>query len=79
MGIMLLSIAYFIEQKQGKLAVVSIICFEFFLINSIGSLHWVYLPEFLNDTQFGFIATCHFINGIEISLVTEFMVNSWKP
>jgi len=48
-------------------------------MTTMGALHWVYLPEILNDTQFGLIATCHYLNGIEVSVVTEFMLNAWMP
>lgn len=39
--------------------------------------HWVYLPEILTDAQFGFVATLHYCNGVELSLVTEYMVKHW--
>jgi hypothetical protein len=42
------------------------------------AVHWIYLPEVLNDTQFGFIATMHYIGGMEVAIVTEFMVKWWK-
>lgn len=38
--------------------------------------HWVYVPEILSDQQLGFVLTFHYMNGVEISLVTEYMIKS---
>lgn len=45
----------------------------------VGALHWLYLPEFLSDTQFGFVLTCHYSCGILIALSTEWMVKVFSP
>ena len=52
--------------------------FHLFFPNHNGSTHWVYLPEILTDAQFGFVATFHYCNGVELSLVTEYMIKGWK-
>eukprot|EP00356_Strombidium_inclinatum_P010695 CAMPEP_0170485480 /NCGR_PEP_ID=MMETSP0208-20121228/4748_1 /TAXON_ID=197538 /ORGANISM="Strombidium inclinatum, Strain S3" /LENGTH=168 /DNA_ID=CAMNT_0010759157 /DNA_START=1185 /DNA_END=1691 /DNA_ORIENTATION=+ len=49
--------------------------FQFF----IAPTHWIYVPEILTDAQFGFVATIHYLNGVELSLATEYMVNAFNP
>ena len=46
---------------------------------SYGTVHWVMLPEILNDQQFGLVCTAHYVNGIIISLDTEFLVKVLGP
>lgn len=46
---------------------------------SMGPIHWFYLPEVLTDVQFGFVATTHYMNGVEISLVSEYMLRYMTP
>ena len=46
-----------------------ILCFSL----TMAGVHWVYIPEILNDSQFGFVMTVHFANGIEIALVSEYL------
>ena len=46
---------------------------------TIGPIHWVILPEITSDQQFALAATFHYINGIELSLVTEYMVEYLGP
>jgi Na+/H+ antiporter NhaD/arsenite permease-like protein len=46
---------------------------------TMSALHWIYLPEVLNDTQFGFCATIHYSNAIVLSLATEYMIKYLKP
>ena len=43
------------------------------------AVHWIYISEILTDNQFGFISTCHYCNGIEVSLVSEWMFNQLRP
>ena len=45
----------------------------------MGPIHWSYLPECLTDTQFGFIATFHYMNGVEISAASEYMMAYLTP
>ena len=52
--------------------------YTFFEISMAG-VHWVYLPEILTDQQFGVVLTCHYMNGVELSLVTEYMIEYLKP
>ena len=46
---------------------------------TIAPIHWIYLPEVLTDIQYGFVTMIRYLNGIEISLVTEYMVQNIKP
>lgn len=46
---------------------------------SVVSLHWIIIPEILSDVQLGFVSTVHYMNGVEISLVSEWMVNHLQP
>ena len=45
----------------------------------MGAAHWVYVTEILSDIQFGFVSTVHYLNGVEVSVATEYMLNSWLP
>jgi hypothetical protein len=47
--------------------------------STIGPIHWIYIPEILTDAQFGPVLTVHYMNGIEISLCTEYMMYYLKP
>ena len=38
----------------------------------------MYVPEILTDQQWGFVATIHYMNGVELSLVTEYMMEYMK-
>ena len=37
------------------------------------------IPEILSDIQLGFVTTVHYIGGVEISLVSEWMIDTLKP
>lgn len=76
---LLLAMAAFGTMKNG-LAVLILVCLfiiSFYLTTH--SVHWIYLPEILSDQQWGFVSTVHYINGIELSLVTEYMLEYFKP
>jgi hypothetical protein len=64
---------------RGYSAIASILAFEVILNATVGPVHWVYLPEVLNDTQFGFIATVHYLNAVEIALTTEWLIKAFTP
>ena len=42
-------------------------------------VHWIYIPEILNDAQFGAVVTTHYLNGIYISLCTEYFIEYLRP
>jgi hypothetical protein len=42
--------ALFIHLQQGWLALFTIVSFIFTFLMTVGGLHWVYLPEVLNDS-----------------------------
>ena len=46
---------------------------------TVGGLHWIYIPECLNDQQFSFVACIHYCNGIEIAMVSEYMFDTLGP
>ena len=79
MAICLGAITLFIQMDNGYAAIASILAFEVILNATIGPVHWVYLPEILNDTQFGFIATIHYCNAIEIAFTTEWLIDQVTP
>jgi hypothetical protein len=76
MGFSLLFVS--ISTKNPKMCLFWMMVFRSFFQTTIAPTHWVYLPEILSDAQFGFVATFHYINGVELSLVTEFMIKKWK-
>ena len=41
----------------------------------MAGMHWLYLSEILKDSQFGFVSTVHYSNGILIAMTTEYFVN----
>lgn len=58
---------------------VMIVFFELIQANSIGGLHWIYIPEILTDVQFGFVASFHYFNGVEIAFASEWMIKYLEP
>lgn len=60
--------------KNGKSALVFILLHCGVFQTLTAPTHWVYIPEILSDQQLGFVLTCHYMNGVEISLVTEYMI-----
>jgi hypothetical protein len=72
-------LSLFIYFKKGYLAIASILLFEFVINSTLGAVHWVYLPEILNDIQFGFVATIHYVNGVEVALTTEWFIKLLSP
>lgn len=78
-AICLASLTFCIRMNKGYAAVASILAFEVVLNATVGPVHWVYLPEVLNDTQFGFIATVHYLNAVEIALTTEWLIEVFSP
>jgi hypothetical protein len=79
LAICLASLSLFVQTNQGYAAISSILIFEIILNATIAPVHWVYLPEVLNDTQFGFIVTIHYLNAIEIALTTEWLIEVLTP
>lgn len=67
-----------IRMNNGILVVITMVMFQFFFQTTMGPIHWFYLPEVLNDAQFGFVATFHYSNGIEISMISEYMLKYMK-
>ncbi len=45
----------------------------------MGSIYWIYIPEILTDAQFGAVMTVYYINGVEISLCSEYMIKYLQP
>ena len=53
-----------------------------FVINfalTIGATFWLYVPEILNDEQFGFAMTFHYCQAVEISASTEYLLFKLSP
>jgi len=69
----------FIKMDKGYAAIACILAYEVVINATIGPVHWVYLPEVLNDSQFGFICTVHYLNAVEIALATEWMIDVFSP
>ena len=46
---------------------------------TMNAVHWVYVPEILSDQQWGFVATIHYLNGVELALVSEYMIEYMRP
>ena len=75
----LTSCSYFIQNQNGQMVVVCAVIFQISFYFSFGPINWTYLGEILSDVQFGVISTIHYLNGVEISIVTEYMVQYMGP
>jgi len=40
----------------------------------LAGVHWVYIPEITNDTQFGFVTTIHYSAAVLISGTVEYQI-----
>ena len=60
--------------SNGYLALAAMCSFMVVFVPTFGAIHWFYIPEVLTDEQFGLVATVHYLNGLEISLCTEYMM-----
>jgi len=71
--------ALMIYLRKALLAISMIVLFEFACGMSVAGLHWIYIPEILSDTQFGFVASFHYFNGVIVSLISEPMFKYLRP
>ena len=78
MGLSLFLVSVFARHQNSKACLAWMMIFTCFFQTTMAPCHWVYLPEILTDAQFGFVATFHYCNGVELSLVTEYMIKGWK-
>ena len=83
-GVLLVSLslvlcALSMQLQNGYAAVLFAVAFELSYGMTMGPVHWIYVPEILADMQFGVVTTLHYLNGVEMALTTEFMVDSWGP
>mmetsp|Transcript_18127 Transcript_18127/g.30966 ORF Transcript_18127/g.30966 Transcript_18127/m.30966 type:complete len:203 (+) Transcript_18127:1058-1666(+) len=74
-SIALFGLAASLEAKSSLMTLLLILFHASVFSVTIGVVHWIYIPEFLNDVQFGFVCTFHYLNGVEISIVTEYLFN----
>lgn len=72
-------LSLFIHIGQGYLAVS--IMYVYIINNAlcVASTLWIYVPEILNDAQYGFALTFHYIQAVEISALTESMMFTLRP
>ena len=75
----LASLTLFIQLGKGYAAIASILAFEIIINSTIASVHWIYLPEVLTDTQFGFVVTFCYLNGMEVAVTTEWLMEAFTP
>ena len=78
-SILLGLLAFFIQIGQGKLAVMTIYAFVMNFSLTVGATLWIYVPEILNDKQFGFAMTFHYCQAVEISASTEYLLYKLRP
>ena len=72
-------LALMISMDEAYAAMAMIVLFLFINGWSVEGLHWIYIPEILSDTQFGFVASFHYVNGVVISVVSEPMFKYLRP
>ena len=46
---------------------------------SIAGLFWIYLAEVCTDQQMGFVTLILYLGGVELSLITEYLVHWLQP
>ena len=71
--------AFFIHQRMGWPSLCSMLAFQVAYQLGAGGVHWLYLADILSDVQFGFISTVHYCNGIEVAVLTEYMLEYLTP
>jgi len=76
MGVFLGGIAISAYYKNGIAALVFTLLHCGVFQTMTAPTHWVYVPEILSDQQLGFVLTFHYMNGVEISVATEYMIKS---
>jgi MFS family permease len=79
MGLFLLLTSISINLKFSSFSVLFMLMFLIVYQSTMGPTHWIYIPEICTDAQFGFVATIHYLNGVEIGLTTEYMIEYFKP
>ena len=79
MTLCLLMLAIFTYLRNGIVVIIFVCLFASFYYIMMNAAHWVYVPEILSDQQWGFVATVHYAQGIELSIVTEYMIEYIKP
>ena len=72
-------IALFLHLRNGIVCMIFMSMFQVAYQITMNAVHWVYVPEILSDTQFGFVATIHYLNGVELALVSEYMIEYMRP
>jgi hypothetical protein len=78
-AVLLGTFSFFSYKGWGQASVICMLVHTIVFQLSFGAAHWVYIPEILTDAQFGLVTTIHYMNGVEISLVSESMFSSWGP
>lgn len=68
-----------IHFEQGVLCLICILGVVITAMSTINPAHWVYVPEILNDRQFSFVCTIHYMAGILLSIGTEPLVKYLHP
>ena len=79
MTLCLLTLSFFTYMNNGIVVIIFISLFASFYYITMNAAHWVYVPEILSDQQWGFVATVHYAQGIELSIVSEYMIEYMKP
>lgn len=72
MTICLTATGVFAHIKNGILAVIFIIG-QFYTIQ-LTNVFWIYLPEVLNDSQMGVVASTFYANGVLLSILQEYLL-----
>ena len=67
-------IALAIWAKNGEMVLLFMLAFQMTLNSCIGTVHWLYVGEVLNDKQLGLVATLHYAQGAIIAMVTEYLI-----
>ena len=79
MTLLLYAMTAYAMQQNGIMVLIMVCIFITAFYPTMHAAHWIYLPEILSDQQWGFILMIHYLNGIELSLTTEYMLHYLKP
>ena len=73
-----LSVSWFIYSihiDNALMCLISILCSVVIAMSALNPVTWVYMPEVLNDKQFSFVCTLHYVAGILLTVTTEPLVD----
>lgn len=79
LSIMLLLTALFMQLANGYVTIILMSAFQIMFNITLAPIHWIYLPEVLNDTQMGIVLGTHYMVSLIFSITSEYMIEYMTP